>query len=396
MEKSISFCDLRPGRDYLVNYYSLFEIDPAEISGKSLSEIKDLIKPVHRRLVGLYGPDKYAHLAPGLAAMATQVFLAIQAGYETLLDTDKLAAYDKILASWDGPISESGGAVYDASHYQKINRGRITDEDIEQTRNIMEQISGYNSKTHQVLQRLKDGKTSDVELITAYDDSLFHKVILVAMEEHLRFQQAGFEGREVVGDTPAGYLSEVVQQLDAFRAGIPDKARQLLLAAGQGSLKLLTEGGEDMTDSLLVNPEAGLSKLTIALTQRFNDAATKILELSEEREALYLERLSLLKGTYWPKQRKLRDKLIVGVMADEVCMWFPFVFANGVVSEDVAFNKQEVVSLKDDELLAKRFMKAGWNIMILAMREGIDFHVQLQHVVVAHFESYLDSIEEKE
>jgi hypothetical protein len=231
---------------------------------------------------------------------------------------------------WDGPISESGGAVYDASHYQKINRGRITDEDIEQTRNIMEQISGYNSKTHQVLQRLKDGKTSDVELITAYDDSLFHKVILVAMEEHLRFQQAGFEGREVVGDTPAGYLSEVVQQLDAFRAGIPDKARQLLLAAGQGSLKLLTEGGEDMTDSLLVNPEAGLSKLTIALTQRFNDAATKILELSEEREALYLERLSLLKGTYWPKQRKLRDKLIVGVMAYEVCMWFPFVFANGM------------------------------------------------------------------
>jgi hypothetical protein len=264
---------------------------------------------------------------------------------------------------------------------------------IEQSRYLMEHISGFNSVTHEILDQLKEHDPSDPKITQAYDDSLFHQEILYGLEEHLRFMQAGYANRDVVGDTPAGYLESVKKEVEAFRTQLPQRAEQILIAAQSGNYKLLTTGEEDLKKSLLADPANALSTITNALTKRLDAAEPKLLEAAAKREALYKERLSLLGGHYRPKQRKLREKLIVCLEAGGINSWFAFTCTGGLVTTDESINSEALKELKENEKLAKSWIKQGWNIMFFNLRPGIELPVQLETIVTKHFEAYLESLD---
>ncbi len=381
---SISFQDLRHGVEFLVDFYKLFGV-----SREQVEQNVGVIKARYRDLAAKYHPDKYQHLAETFQAQTVQVYRHVLLGFETLSDASKRAAYDKQLSEWKGPISDNGFPVYDPQFYADLRRLPLTDKQIEEAEEVLGHLTGYDADDHAVLAKQVSRGSTDPQLLRAMDRSLHGKEILRAVQEHLYWGTIGIRKKiEGDGNTPAGYLEQVKSELAAARQQIPEQAQTLLLQARSGQIKLLGSG-EDKTTELLADPAQGIQTVTTALTKEFDVVAPKIEWLAAEQEALREKRLELLSGEYQPPQRRFHPNLIICLDGGgERKSWFAFKMIKAdTCSSDESVTNEQMQALTDP-VEAKRWIRRGYNIMVLKVRGGIDVKDQLQEAVMKHYDSY--------
>jgi hypothetical protein len=381
---SISMEDLVHGKDYLVNFYEMFGVTPEQV----VADRGVLDKP-RRELMVKYHSDKYAHLPEVFRRQAEYVFHNIELGYEILKDKIKREAYEKQLAEWKGPISTSGFPIYDPNFYTELHRTPLTNEQIEEVEEILGHLTGYDSDTHAVLERQLDKGSTDPQVKRAFDRSLLGKEVLYGVQEHLYWSNAGLTKPELEGNTPAGYLDQVRADLATAREQIPQRAQILLLQANSGQIKLLGPGGEDQTDQLITDPKQALVKITEILTSRFDEVAPKIEALAAEQEQIRNQRLELLEGEYRPKQRKLHPRLILCLQKDKrILYWMAFKMLDtqSIVSDE-SLTKEQMERVADPEE-ARRWIRRGYNVMFLQIRDALDLTEQVEEVVQKHFDLY--------
>ena len=370
--------DFKNGKDYLVDIYAFLEIDREADA--------ETIKKAYRERSQIYHPDKYQHLAPTFRIQTEQIFQNLQWAFETLSDPVKRAAYDKQLAEWKGPISTSGNWVYDPRWHS-----RITPIDEEFKQKFLPQITGYNPETHGLLEKLVAASPDDPELAKALDNSYGAQDSMLAVEEELRWKQAGIEEHSPEYRPNAGYLEEVRQQIagtkETLETRAKENAKEHMLLAQSGQLKLLSAGGEDQTQALLADPDLE-AKLVEAEIQRFSAAAEKIEEVAQRREAVIEKRFANLRGEYRPLQNKFYHRVIIGCGGEGHRMWRAVTFDRdfSVCREDNSISEEEMQKLTDDGEAIKMIEK-GINVLFFDLRQGLDYWAQLEEALQRHSEN---------
>ncbi len=394
-KNSRSMGDLVDGKDYLVNYYQFFEVEPEALAGANRETAKQVLKSSHREKSLQYHPDRYAHLSPLMQSQAEQVYGSVERGYAILIDPDKRVAYDKQLADWKGPISDNGFPIYAADFYNRVHSSSpITEETFDSLRE-MSHIVGFNPNTHKLLERLHQaGGEGDEQLEEELDRSLNNMDLFAGVEEHFRWEQAGVEGHEFTENTPAGYLEAVKEKIDVAKNQVFERVNQLLLEARSGQLLLVDANRENITEQALMTPEETAERFRAAFTEAISTAEPKLEALAQKREEILAKRIKL-SMRYQPAQPQLFGRVAVCVNSSRGILWQAYRLEQTNIVSDDSLTAQEMSELSDPTK-AEALIAQEWNILIMKVREHLDIHLQLREVLTVHFENFLDQKQSEE
>ena len=373
---------------YLVDWYAFFGIErDADLES---------IKATCRRLIGLYHPDKYAHLAPEFAKQAERKQTLINEGQAILTDPEKRAAYDAQLASWDGPLSRDGVAIEvigrePMSPLRLLQSVPKTLEDKMQA--LAMQASGYNSFMFEYLEKratVDDKLPSEIdpELRLAYSAALAAKDIYLAMMEEGMARNIGMDianGSSLKLGT-VRHAEEIKSKLEAFETGLDDRLSQHLLGLSATDIKLLPGPGAEPMEA---SPD-NLARLREVGLKRFQALATRLRILSVERQAVIDERLKFMDAEYVIVGHPKAERLMVLLDAGELGPVGIGLQLEGdhLVSEDLSDEELRRLLSNPDQAVAE-----GWSVVRIKPLETVDPQEQIEEVANRHFGPLLDIME---
>jgi len=377
--------DIKHGVDYLVDFYALL--------GVSRKAKEKTIKEAFREKIQQYHTDRYQGLAPILKSQADQMAKVLNEASAILTDSKMRKAYNKQLAEWTGPISESGMPVIDISKpYLSVapllsgkEKGPAQKQVWEQA---VDQLSGHNPDTFVLLERLyneSDDPPKDLE--AAYREALRKRDLHIELHGGLAWQEIGYENRPGDKQLPSAYAEMTTEELTNVKERLQeDLAPKLALIHG-GQLKALGSGSEEITEALEQDPNKALAHYQAVVDERFEKSAEKIRALAREREIVIKQRLDLVEHWYWPEQNEFLPKLLACIEIHKTRMWFAFAHTgDGLVSTDESVDTSTLSSLVDSEDDAKKWLDKGYSIVFFKAEDNIDFHEQVEEVVSKHFD----------
>ncbi len=395
-EKRLSWQDLKDGVHYLTDYYAMYGVSRDELQGINPAAIRKLLNPKRKEFASQYHTDKYEHLPASFKLDAGQMFQAAENGFGTLSNVAKRKKYDRLLEQWDGPISENGAPVYDPRFFSiaEFRAASLPEKRkvIDRNPKGLAESVGYNEKTHQALAKLAAMEDSQ-ETRDALDEYLMRKEMLVIAYEQMWWMFAGSPRGLIQETAPVGYLGEVRTRIESSRESVVEDASRTLADVSSGRLQL--ESGAHDAAVLSVDPQVALVQLTQTLLAPLTEATPHLEMLAAQREQLFEERLAL-SIDYRPMQRVLYPNLLFSlVVQGESKIWgiARWDSVTQTISCD-SVNPTEFSKLSDRSE-ARKWIRKGYNVMFVSIREDYVPKTQRDEAIRRHFDLYQDQVAAK-
>jgi curved DNA-binding protein CbpA len=374
------------GIDYIVNLYSIAGTEPD-------ANETDLRTALNRKAMEYY-PDRLEGVAPEFREKGERMARLLNRARGILLDPDKRSEYDKILANWEGPVSEDGIPAMSLDRYHEIQMQGKSSEEVEAI--FAEQVekiasmTGYSPSRLVFLESMIEkagGEISD-ELRAEYEDTLLQKDRALAIEEaelSRLLSLPDIESQNFVATL--SYGEDMAGRLEAARES---KEAQLQLQAlgGVGAKLALLSGEETEPRTKIVVA----SPLALELPEYFDEQAAKVQAIAEEREAITDKRLENFRPIL-PEaklQTELREDLIIGIVTGSMHTWFG-------AKLDIAKDSAEFQEVSDDlkQLLDRGDYEAvilrGNGLLLITPME----HIDIQDLIGVAIGKYTDKHKEQ-
>lgn len=332
------------GVDFLTNYYAVLGV-PQDAD-------PDLIKSNFRDLISRYHPDKYQSLAPEFKERAEFRSQVIIEAHDTLSDNAKRTAYDLKLATWQGPISESGDPVIDLSRptasLRLLTDYSDTQEALQNMLKWAHQMSGFDPAIFKFLeQQYNDTQNPSPELEKAYQEALKKRDADLSIEESFRREILGLDRKAVTTSSPErAYLELTKSNIAQAREEIATAIERTMLQLQSGEIQMLGEGVA-IAEAVATDPNQALAMYKQQALERYDIQAAEIEKLAKEREEVMEKRLKLVKGDYLPNQGQLSDRLIISTQIGEVKEWLAFCIKGTSIETDPDVSEQALSELND-------------------------------------------------
>jgi curved DNA-binding protein CbpA len=384
--------EVQHGVHYLVDYYAVLGVDRKA----STAEIETALKAKFKQ----YHPDRFQGLAPEFQARSEAMTLVLTEAKEHLTTGAKRAAYDKRLSEWEGPISESGCPVVDASRpdwaasvMQLLVLGSPTAErEFTPDTHLEQQIlamTGFNQAIHDLLkQQYEATDEPSPELEAAYRESLAQLDQQLAIRESFLQQEVGADSTIDI-HPPKAYLEEAKARVAQQREVVLRDVEQTILALHAGEIRLLEEGDVSVAKEIEDDPSQALERYRNVAARRFDERAAAILELAEERDKVIDLRVELVKGEYRPEQPVRFKRVAVCIVSGESRSWVAAKLEGSSIVADDSITKQRMSEL-EDPVAAAALIAEGCNVMFFTLEEGLPFEESLNEVLSNHFDPVVD------
>lgn len=309
----------KEGVDYIVDFYAVAGI-PRDIE-------QDEIKKIINEKIKEYHPDGFEGKAEEFQRKAQVMTIELNRAKAVLCDPEKRAAYDEILDSWDGYLSEDGNPVTSREIMEKYVRAQMTAEEIEtyleSELNFMNQLSGYDAdrldELRDTLQTLKQNGANEEEIKKVTEKlatALWQEDEMIASREDLLGEFMGLNPltreRHLPGPDYVQLTQETLAQV--VEQETEQRVQRAELEMGSVATRLaLLEHNDD------VDTQTALEQVKVEEVDRdeikkvLQQFADRTLELSEKRKELAAEIVATAPLIYpeSERQKEVRSKLVV-------------------------------------------------------------------------------------
>ncbi len=372
----------REGIDYLVDLYAVAGVD-------TTADEKVLKQAINRRMRE-YHPDRLEGTAQEFRSKGERMAALLSTAKVILLNPEKRAEYDQILAEWDGPVSRDGTPAISMQRDLQRRMEGMTEEEIEaafaeQVRQA-EFITGYSPTRLSFLERMMTdtGQNASDDLRIEYENALLSYDQLLALQESERSQLLGLpdpaKNRFRAG---LDYADTIAGQIEAARE---ERLEQLHMEAlGGVGIRLAILSGKETettsTDVSLAGP--------IELPAYFEPQAKKVRELAAKRQEVVAKRLANYRPEYpFPElqEGEAKPALVIGI-GEEDFKWYGVKF-------DQETNSAGIQPIPEDIILLLKagdyagVINAGYNVLTFEFLEQIDVNTQLINALEKHAEKY--------
>lgn len=377
----------RVGVDFIYDYYSII--------GADTEDTPDRIDEALIASLSEYHPDRVARAAAEFRTRAEHMVRIINDAKIILLDEDKRAEYNEILASWEGPISRDGTPILSIGSAMRAVMSRKGSDEVEAifagSQAEMTRVSRANASRRAMHARLLAaaeavGSDDVAELRAALEEDLFVEESVLATTEAERSRLLGLP----IDDSmrlAIGYAGSVTESIDGARTRVAEEHKRRVLGSVSTRLAILSghsagEPGE---------PGMELDTVTGLLPTYFEDQAKQVGELARQREEILLERLRIVEPTYpiSEVQTELKPNFVVGVVGtngesdEEHITWITFSYdpeQKNLVNYETPDELQVLLDRKDYE---GAYLN-GFNILTYDVLPHIEAHTLLSEVVRKH------------
>lgn len=372
----------REGVDYLIDLYAILDA-PHDVAQGSLRGM------IARRLRD-YHSDRQQDTAEEFRNRSNQMTRLIIRAKDILLDEDKRAEYDEILAQWDGPISKTGEAVMTLERYFQLQVQGKTPAEVEaifaERAAQAKAMVDDNPATLALMEKLVTSTDPRLrnEARDGYEAALLRADRILAIEQDGRARLLGLRD-----DSPQKYVAalghgeQIARKLDTQRT----KQKELLnfRALGGVGTQLALLAGDRTLDSRPVFPP----RTTLELPDYYDDQVEKVKEIAKQREVITKKRLANFEPIY-PEpalQTEFKPNLAISI-ADN--MWL----AAKIDREKLNVNIQNLPPtieklLRRGDIAAA--IKKGFNVAIIPHLDHIDTEDLLSETIQKYIEKYSNS-----
>jgi curved DNA-binding protein CbpA len=378
------------GVDYVIDFYAVAGVE-------NDAEANDINKAINKKLAQ-YHPDRLEGLAPELRARGEWMARLLNQARGILVDPEKRAQFNSILAGWDGPISKTGDPVITMEHEIQGRRRMMTPEELaaefEDLDGRIDQHAKYSTDRIDFLQGMIDdaGDNASEALRREYEAALLEYDRNLAIRESERADVVGIDIAAARYAASLDYSDRATLQLMAAAESQLETLRSGALSATAQRLAILS-GEDPMPASGLV--EAG----AIQLPEYFGIVTEEVKDIAQKRQDIVEKRLANLQPVYPESELQAEAQPYVTFsFSDDGQRWLTFEpdLDNGSVNE-VTPPEAVLEALRSSDY--KVAIEQGYNVVIIPHLEQVDLNDLLNEALNKYVNKYYpdeDGVEEQE
>lgn len=216
--------DAQQAQGFMYDFYAILDVPDSASEVEIVRAFQAKQKEWH--------PDRYAQLAAESQARATQMSAVLSQAYATLSDPTQRADYDQQLQNWSGPVSRNGIPIVDLRQAGWL---RLDDDKWQELCLKIEQRSGFDQTTFDLLQAQYQLNPGDKKVARAYTTMLSRKLVIAATQENILVDSLGITGYQglVALESHVGRLEGLLHQRRDQLLALAGSQNDLMLAAGQ-------------------------------------------------------------------------------------------------------------------------------------------------------------------
>lgn len=385
------------GYHYLIDYYAILGGDEPLPRDASPEEIEKAFK----KQILLYHPDRARTLAKDIQDITKERSVLLNFAYQTLIDPEKRAAYDKKLAGFNPrTISPDGVPILEM-------RDRRMDIDFlvgcgvwegkENQLEVARKKHGYSEEAFDlIVQQYRSSEKPSPELKKAYIDAIKSKITYLSVVESILWDNAGVGNQEEIGGFYLDdvYLQKRRDQIGEVKQEIPNKVEARLLSLASGESPKMLIGPEGAVDSNFAQEsiEELKEKLTERAMGRFESSVPELESTASQVADLFDELSRLTEWEYYPPEQRMFRKLLLLLEHDgKIVMQHPLEFDENIenVEEIGEYNigdSPTVEQLKSESgvKMVQDIIDSGTNVFMLHLDLDLEIGAQISDVVRTH------------